>query len=75
MLICLSCGNGFSSQSRAWGDETSGECIAERVELMLSGLMPTRTRLPMRRAVELCEGVDEPVRLGNEGLQKVVSGR
>ena len=51
MLVCHSCGHSFFPQSSAWGDQTCGDCIAVRIELLLMETMPTRIRRPMRRAV------------------------
>ena len=54
MLICSSFGFEYWPQSRAWGNETCGGCIAERIQVMLVTNLP-RTRRPMRRAGELTE--------------------
>lgn len=62
VLSCHSCGRGFVPQSLAWRDEMCGDCIAGRIEQMLTE--STRTRRPMRRATdghELTQVSDESV--------------
>ena len=49
-LKCATCGATFYSVSDAWGDETCGDCIAAKIELMLVPMALSGQRKPLRRA-------------------------
>jgi hypothetical protein len=50
MSTCSNCGLTFVPQPPAWGDETCGECIADRIEYGLLGGLLFAERKPLRRA-------------------------
>ena len=70
---CVHCGARFFPQSSAWGYDSCGDCIADRIELALIDGSFARDRKPMRRAGDLARPA-EPNWQVAEVPRKVVGG-
>jgi hypothetical protein len=55
MNTCSSCGAAFRPQSLAWGTETCGDCIADRIAYALARPMLLADRKPVRRVERTTE--------------------